>query len=378
MIYLDHHAAAPPCDAAIGAMEQARAEAWANPSSVHAAGRRARAMLDEARRHVAEALGASAADVVLVGGGTEACNMGVWGLGHPPPERVVTTRIEHPAVARAVAQLEHAGCAVVRLEVPGGRAPDADDLARAMEPGQRTLVAVGWINHETGTLLPVHDYAQACRRVGARLFVDATQAFGKRRLQVEDLGADAVAVASHKMGGPAGAGALWVRRGVDCHPLLAGGAQERGRRAGTPDVVAHAGFGAACMVVAGRLDHMGAIGALRDALEGHLVGLGAVVNGAAGPRVETVTSVGVPGWKGEVLVAALDLEGVCASSGAACSSGLSQASPVVAAMHPDEPWRATSALRLSLGPENHPTDVQGAKDAITRVVRRSTASSVQA
>jgi cysteine desulfurase len=368
MIYLDHHAATPVCDAAQEAMAQARAAGWANPASVHAAGRRARALLEGARRQVAEALGVEPADVVLTAGGTEACNLGVWGL--PRPARVVTSQVEHPAVARAVARLEGQGAEVVRLGVPAGRAPDPDTLARAIGPGS-TLVAMGWVNHETGNVLPVADYAQVCRQHRAHLFVDATQALGKLPVALDTLGADAVAVAAHKMGGPPGAAALWVRRGVACDPVSAGGAQERGRRAGTPDVVAQVGFGAACAVLPERLGHMATVGGLRDALEARLRALGAVVNGAAGDRVATVTCVSLRGFRGEVVVAALDLEGVCASSGAACSSGLSEPSPVVRAMHPDEPWRAESTLRLSLGPCTHPTDVQVATDAVARIVRRS-------
>jgi cysteine desulfurase len=371
VIYLDHHAATPLVPAAREAMAAASEEGWANPSSVHAAGRRARAHLEEARRSIATAVGAEPPDVVLTGGGTEACNLGLLGLA-AGARRIVTTSIEHPAFAAAVDRLAAGGADVVRLPVPDGVAPDEDSVARAVEGGG-ALLAVAWVNHETGTLLPVARWAAAARAAGARVVVDGTQAAGKVAIDVAALGADAFALASHKLGGPAGAGALWVRRGIDLDALLAGGAQERGRRPGTPDVLAHVGFGAACRELPARLGAMPDVGRRRDRLERALLDRGASVNGAGGARVATVTGVSVPGWRGEVLVAALDLEGICASSGAACSSGLSEPSPVVRAMYPEAPWRAGAALRLSLGPEITDRDVEQSIDALDRVLRRAPA-----
>lgn len=368
VIYLDHHAAAPPTAAALAAMKAARTGGWANPSSAHAAGRRARALLEGAREAVAAALGSAPADVVLTGGGTEAVALGVLGLGERV-DRVVTTAIEHPAVARSVERLEAAGVTVTWLPVPHGGAPELP----AGELGPGTLVATQWVNHETGTVLPVGRWAAACRGAGALLFVDATQGFGKLGLDVRALGATAVAVASHKMGGPAGAGALWVERGVDLSPPIAGGEQERGRRPGSPDVVSLAGFGAACEELPARLGAMEAVAARRDRLERALVELGAVVNGAQGPRVATVTNASVEGWRGEHLVAAADLEGLCIASGAACSSGLNEPSPVVAAMYPGEPWRAEGAIRASLGPDTTDEDIEGAAAILARVIRRRAA-----
>lgn len=367
MIYLDYHAAAPVIPEALAAMDVARQEAWANPSSVHRAGRAAKRTLERAREQVAQALGAAPGDVILTGGGTEAVNLF---LGSGPVRHVVTTEIEHPAVARSVDRLEASGVSVTRLPLPGGRAPSASTLEDSLR-GPETWVAVQWINHETGTIVPVHDYAQVTRARGACLFVDATQAFGKLPFSVEELGADALALASHKMGGPAGAGALWVRRGIEVAPILAGGGQERGRRPGTPDVVALAGFGAAAEVLPRRLEALPRIAMLRDRLEVALRDLGAVVNGSEGERIGTALNVSVPGARGEVLVAALDLEGVCASSGAACSSGLSEPSPVLRAMYPEEPWRASSALRLSLGPELDEAAIDAAIAILERVIRRA-------
>jgi cysteine desulfurase len=372
LIYLDHHAGTPICAAARSAIEAARPGAWANPSSVHAAGRAARALVETARRQVAEAIGAAAADVVLTSGGSEACNLGVLGRAAAcSGAHVVTTHIEHPAVARAVDQLElERGVRVTRLPVPEGVAPSADQLAAAITPETR-LVALQWINHETGTILPVADYARVCRSAGIPLFIDATQAAGKLAIDVNALDADLVAIASSKLGGPAGAGALWVRRGLDVAPRIAGGGQERGRRAGTQDVLALVGFGAACAALDERLAAMPRLEHLQGRTGSALSQLGAALNATAGARAPSVVNASFRDMRGEELVAALDLEGVCASSGAACSSGLQEPSPVLRAMYASESWRASSALRLSFGPETSESELESALAALRRVLARA-------
>ena len=234
-----------------------------------------------------------------------------------------------------------------------------------------TAVAVQWINHETGTLFPIEDYAQVCQEAGATLFVDATQALGKLAIDVERLGASAVAVAGQKIGAPAGAGACWVRRGLEVEPVLDGGEQERGRSPGTPDALSMVGFGAACGTLAARLAAQPAIAALRDGLEGALLEAGAVRNGE-GPRAATASNLSFEGWEGAVLVAALDLEGVCVSTGAACSSGLQEPSAVIRAMYPDAQWRAGSAVRISLGIETTRADIDRALGTFRRVLARET------
>ncbi|HEY2736558.1 MAG TPA: aminotransferase class V-fold PLP-dependent enzyme, partial [Polyangiales bacterium] len=187
---------------------------------------------------------------------------------------------------------------------------------------------------------------------------------------VTALGADAVAFASHKIGGPAGAGALFVRRGVDLAALAIGGGQERGRRAGTPDVIAQVGFGAACSILAERLAAQPAIARLRDRLEATLLELGARRNAASGPRAATASNLYFPGRRADALVAALDVEGLAVSAGAACSSGKSERSPVIAAMHPDDPARASASIRLSFGLETSEMDIDFAMDAFRRVLAR--------
>jgi cysteine desulfurase len=366
VIYLDHHAAAPTPDAVRLAMEEAAARAWANPSSTHAAGRASRQLLEAARERVAESIGASAADVVLTGGGTEACNLGIRGLAKGCC-RLVTSDVEHPAVAQSVDRLQGNGLEVTRLRVPKGQPPSPDELARHLGP--QTFVAIQWVNHETGTILPIDRYAKACHEREARLFVDATQALGKLPIDVSALGADAVALAAHKIGGPAGAGACWIRRGLDLEPVLDGGSQERGRRPGTPDTLSMVGFGAACGLIEARLAQQPRVAALRDRIEKSLLAQGAVQN-AAPPRTGTVANLSFPGWQGPLLVAALDLEEVCLSTGAACSSGLQEPSAVIRAMYPDEQWRAGSAVRISLGMETSQGDIDLAIASFERVLAR--------
>lgn len=328
-----------------------------SPSSIHAAGRAAKAVLERARDAVAAALGASSADVVATSGGSESITLAVLGLA-PGATKVVTSHLEHPAVARAVDRREARGAAVVRAALR--------DVAAAVDAGVG-LVVVQHANHETGEIAPLDEIRERCRSLGVPLVVDACQSFGK--LPFDVAGITAVAVAASKIGGPAGAGALYVERGATLDPLVLGGAQERGRRAGAPGLVAWAGFGAAAGALDARLAAMPSISEKRDRLERGLLALGAVSNAPA-ERLSTVTNVSFRSWRGTALVAALDLEGLCASSGAACSSGLDTPSPVLLASFPDEPWRAASALRLSLGPETTDAEIDSALAIAQRVLAR--------
>jgi cysteine desulfurase len=369
VIYLDHHAAAPSPDAVRRAMQEAAAVAWANPSSTHAAGRASRKLLEAAREEVGNAIGATAADVVLTGGGTEACNLGIRGLC-AGRDRVVTSQAEHPAVAKSVERVGSEGREVIKLSVAEGRPPSPDELRPYLS--SRTLVAIQWVNHETGTVFPIEEYAEACHESQARLFVDATQALGKVPVDVGAIEVDAIAIAAQKIGGPAGAGACWVRRGLDVAPVLDGGEQERGRRPGTPDTLSMVGFGAACALLEDRLAQQPRLTELRDHIEARLIGLGGVRN-AGPPRTGTVSNLSFPGWEGPLLVAALDLEGICVSTGAACSSGLQEPSAVIRAMYPNEQWRAGSAIRISLGIETTARDIERALHAFREVLARGSA-----
>jgi len=371
VIYLDHHAATPLASEVLDAMGHAQADGWANPQSVHQAGQRARALLEGARAEVAAAIGAKPLDVVFTSGGTEACNLGVAGL---LPEdldgkTVLTTCVEHPAMLQAVEQLARRGAKVQKLDVIAGNPPAIRELS-ALIDDSTVLAVVQWVNHETGNIFPIADYASVLAERGVPLLVDGCQAVGRLPVDVQTLPLAGLVLAASKIGGPKGAGALWVERCRELKPLFAGGAQEKGRRPGTPAVVELVGLGAAARLMPRRLGEMPRLSVLRDRLEQAAVALGGVVNGAGGPRVASVTNLSFRKWRGDHLVAALDIEGLCASSGAACSSGLGAPSPVLLAMYPDEPWRAESALRLSLGPETTRAEVEAAVSVLERVLGR--------
>ena len=367
--YFDHHAATPLDPRVHRALVELGDNTWANPSSVHAEGRKSRALIERAREQIAHAIDAAPADIVLTSGGTEACNLGVLALhALRRGAHIVTTPIEHPAVSEPIAQLEQS-VRVTRLPFPRGRAPEPGELAAVIGP-DTAFCALQWVNHELGTVLPIEAYARVCRSAGVPLFVDATQALGKLPISVRELDVDVLALASHKIGGPAGAGALWVKRGLALAPLVRGGGQERGRRAGTPDVRALAGFGFASALVAERVAAMPRVAALRDRLEAALLQLGAVRNAPEAPRVSTASNVFWPGRRSDVMVSALDIEGVAVSAGAACSSGKSEPSPVLLAVHPDEPARAEASTRFSFGPEVSDNDLEFVLSICSKVAAR--------
>lgn len=364
MIYLDHHAATPLGDAARLAMIDALGSGvWGNPSSIHAKGQEAKARVELARRQVASSLGAEAADVIFTSGGTEACNLAVLGLAHGV-RHIVTTALEHPAMREAVTAT---GLPVAYLPVTSTRIASGTEL-RALIGHDKALVVLQWANHETGHILPIEQYAAVCRDAGARLVVDATQAWGRVPLDVAKLGVTALAVASHKIGGPSGAGALFVDRGAGLQWQQRGGAQERGRRAGSPGVLSLVGFGAAAAALRSGPDTE--LPQLRAYAEEQLRELGGAINAPDLPRLAGVVSASFRGHKGELLVAAMDQEGVAVASGPACSSGLAAPSPVLRGLYPDEPWRAESALRVSFDASTTREELNAAFGALGRVLRR--------
>ena len=332
-------------------MHAAFQDGWGNASSTHTLGQRARAYVERARIALATSIRAKPADIVLTSGGTEACNLMIQGL--PKPSRVITSSVEHPAVHAAIDAL---GVEVVCLSFR----PTLQEFQDALQ--DNALVVFQYVNHETGVILPIKEYSSIARKAGAIFVVDGIQAFGRFSIDMSFLDVDAFAVASHKVGGPSGVGALWVRRGVPLEGIIRGGSQERGRRGGTQDAISLAGFAAACERIDNRIAEMKKILMWRDRLETALRQLGAKINGDECPRVASVVNASLKKWRSELLVAALDLEGLCVSAGAACSSGLAQSSPTLEAMYPQELWRARSALRLSLGPEG--LDEQSIEQAI--------------
>jgi len=372
VIYLDHNAITPVRPQAVAAVEASLA-AFGNPSSTHAAGRQARGLLDEARELVSRALSVAARDLVFTSGATEAAALVVRGvLDAAPPGRtgLVVTAVEHPCVLDLARELAHGGTPVQVVAVDDAGIVDLEALANAVS-AETALVCCMLANNETGVIQPVAEAARLAHRAGAPLFCDAVQAVGKIGVDLRALGVDAAALTSQKFGGPRGAGALWVAPGMRLAPQL-GGHQERGRRAGTENLPGICGMGAALHAATMALpEEEKRTRALRDRLEAGLVAAvpGAKVNGASAPRLPGTTSITFPDTDGEALLMAMDLEGICASAGAACTSGSTRPSHVLSAMglSVDE---ARGTLRLSLGWTSTEEDVAAALKVVPPLVKR--------
>ena len=356
-IYLDWNATAP-------LRSEARAAALAaldvigNPSSVHGEGRAARRLIEQAREQVAALVGAEPRNVVFTSGGTEANMLALVPLA--ARERLLTSAIEHPSV---LAGGRFPAGNVERLPVTARGEVDLAALEQRLAAlRDRALVSIMAANNETGVIQPVAQVARLVHSAGGLLHVDAVQAAGRIGWDINAMGADLVTLSAHKVGGLKGVGALIGRTGLDAFkPLITGGGQERGARAGTENVAGIAGFGAAAAAVCASLAAEAArTGALRERLETGLKAASpqVVVFGIEAERLPNTTLFAVPGMKAETAVIAFDLEGVAVSAGAACSSGKVQASHVLAAMGVP-PQLARAAVRVSLGPTTTESDVEG-------------------
>jgi cysteine desulfurase len=371
-IYLDHNATTPLDPRVLDAMLPALRDGFGNASSLHHFGQRARAVLEESRADVAALLGAPASEIVFTGSGTEADNLAVRGLALAAPaerRRVLYTSIEHHAVMNTAKALAAEGFDVEALRAtPEGRL-DLDDLESKLD--ERTaLVAVMLANNETGVLQPLDRVVERARARGAFVHCDAVQAAGKVPVDVKSLDVDTLAVSAHKLNGPKGTGALWVRRGLKLAPLVRGGSQERNRRAGTENIAGIAGFGRAARLAREEgLLRAAEIAGRRDRLEKRLLGIsGARVNGTE-PRVPNTTNVSFEGCEAEGLLLALDLMGVAVSTGAACAAGTIEPSHVLRGMGLPL-GRVQASLRFSLGPSNTDAEIERAADATAEAVER--------
>jgi cysteine desulfurase len=376
MIYLDHNATSPLRPEASAAVMRA-SEIGGNPSSVHARGRAARAVVEEAREAVAKLAGARAQDVIFTSGGTEANALALYGAVYGALEaearitRIFVSAIEHPAVlANAAAIAERvAGVRVAEIPVTVDGIVDVEALRVMLREGKgRTLVCVMAANNETGVVQPLDQITKHVRDAGALLLVDAVQAAGKIPLAFD---ADYLVISGHKIGALEGTGALIVKEGAPLAALIAGGGQERGKRGGTQNLVGIASFGAAASVAA-TLDDMARQTALRDRFEAELVRRWpqTVVFGAKAPRLGNTSNFTMPGVTAETALMALDLDGICVSSGAACSSGKVRVSHVLMAMGVADDL-ANGALRVSFGWNSKDTDVDAMLASLDKLVSRA-------
>ena len=361
-VYLDSNATTPPAPQVCDALDQAYRAIWANPSSIHAAGGLARAAVEDARRHIARMLDTTARRVIFTSGGSEADNLAILGrvaASGVRPAHVVTSTIEHPAVLRTCQALEARGHAVSYLAVDHAGLVDPGALAAALRPNT-VLVTVMLANNETGVIQPIAELAAIAGARGVHFHTDAVQAFGRIPIDVAALGVDLLSVSAHKLYGPKGIGALFVRKGIVLEPQLYGGGQEGGQRAGTENVPGIIGFGRACdLAEMAFVDGTPRrIAALRDRLEAGVLDLvpGARRNGAAAPRLPNTSNLSLPGIRGESLVLELDRHGIRCSSGSACRAGHPDPSHALLAMGLTVE-EAHCAVRFSLGRDTSAEDI---------------------
>jgi cysteine desulfurase len=353
-VYLDYNATTPLAPEVVDAVVAATRDLFGNASSVHHFGQQAKAALDTARSAIAALVGGDPSEVVFTSGGTEADNMAIRGAAEAAEatgrRHLVASAIEHEAVLNTLKALARRGwrTTLVPVDQTGIVSPDrvrealADDTA---------LVSVMHANNEIGTIQPIAAIAAAAHERGALMHTDAVQSAGKIPIDVRALGADLVAISGHKLNGPKGAGALWVRRGTRMLPILTGGKHERSRRAGTENVPALVGFGVAAQLAdTKRTSETVRLAALRDRLEGGILDTvpGTAVNGARDARVPNTTNISFDRVEAESLLIALDLEGIAVSTGSACSSGTLEPSHVLRAMGLPT-HRTQNSLRFSLG-----------------------------
>jgi cysteine desulfurase len=377
-VYLDHNATTPLRPEVVEAVARASRDLFGNPSSPHPEGAAARAALERARASVADLLGCRAGEVVFTAGATEANNtalLGVCAADAGAPRPAVSTTAEHPSVQAALAWLEARGGSVTRVPVDAEGLVDEQRLEQALE-GRPALLSLLWANNETGVLQPLERIAERARARGVLVHVDATQRVGKLPVDLARLPVDLLSLSGHKLCGPKGVGCLVVRGAAACAPLLRGGPQERGLRGGTENVAGIVGLGVACDLAREELPARAAqTASLRDRLwEGLQAKLPRVRrNGSVEHVLPNTLNVEIEGAAGELLLQALDLEGVAVSTGAACASGSIEPSHVLSAMG-RSPQQARSSLRFSLGHGNDEAQVDHVLSLLPDLVARARAA----
>ena len=373
-VYLDNNATTPVAPEVLAAMLPYLSDEYGNASSIHTFGQRARGAVEEARGLVAALLGARPTEIMFSSGGTESNNHAIFGVvraAQGDRNHVITSAIEHSAVLDPCKALEESGVAVTVLPVDRDGIVNPDDVRRALRP-ETALITIMLANNELGTIEPIEEIGRIAAEAGVTLHTDAVQAAGKIPIDVAKLGIHLLSISAHKLYGPKGVGALYVRKGTRLEPLLYGGHSERDRRPGTEDVASIAGLGKAAELA---LSHMKEenqrIAALRAQLENGLLERipHSRVNGSRAQRTPNTTNLTLPFIEGEAMVIALDLKGIACSTGAACASGAVEPSHVLTAIGL-APEDARATLRLSLGHQTTDEEIKFALDAIPPVIER--------
>lgn len=376
MIYLDNNATTPIEPSVAAAMERFISEEFGNPSSSHRPGKVAKEAVQEARRAVAELIGAASdAEIFFTSSGTESDNWAILGaIGSSNKQaHFITTAVEHEAVRKTADLLERSGHEVTRISVNEEGHLDLDELRRSLR-SETMLVSVMMANNETGVIFPIYEISEIVHSKSNALFhVDAVNAAGKIPINVNDMGIDLLSISAHKFCGPKGVGALFVRAGIQIEPLLIGGGQERGVRAGTEAVHQIVGLGAAAELVKD-LEPMDRIRELRDLLENELISVipDAYVNGTQDSmkRLPNTTNISFAYANGEIILHILDEAGICVSTGSACNAYGNQPSPVLVAMN--VPYsRAMGSIRFSLGRQNSQEDISRVLGVMPGIVKRA-------
>jgi len=386
VIYLDNNATTRPAPEVVAAMREADEQLWANPSSVHRFGQLVRHRVEQARTSVAKLIGGRDRELVFTSGGTESNNLALRGAIDTLPDDVmlVCSPVEHSAVREPVEAAAESGVDVRWLEVDAAGRVRMDQvdatLTEAAESGRAVVISVQWVNNETGVIQPVEQVGRAVRRsredheVRGWFHVDGTQAVGKLPVDAGEAGIDMMTFAAHKFHGPKGVGALWIRTGVRLRRQQLGGPQERQRRGGTENVSSIIGFGRAAELAAAFVRDASVIDRLRtmrDDFERRIVEAlpDAVVHAREAPRVWNTSNIGFPHLEAEAILVGLSEKGVCASAGAACSSGSLEPSPILLAMGMDEAV-AHGSVRLSISRMTTSEELATASQKVVEVVTR--------
>jgi len=374
-IYLDHAATTPTHPEVARAMlPYLNPEAFGNPSSAYTFGQEAKRALDEARDKVAALIGAAPEEIFFTSGGTESDNWALRGAAYARADKgrhIITSSIEHHAILDVCKLLEQDGFRITCLTVDRYGFVDPDDVRRALTPGT-VLISVMHANNEVGTIEPIVEIARVAREAGICFHTDAVQTVGHIPVNVNELGVDLLSIAGHKLYGPKGIGALYIREGTKMAPLIVGGAQERGMRAGTENVPGIVGFGKAAEIARKEMPEvLPRIRHLRDTLiEGLTQNIpGVRLNGHPEQRLPQNVNVTVEGVEGEALVMALDQEGIAVSTGSACSTGATEPSHVILALGVP-PGEARGTIRMTLGRDTTAEDVERVLEVLPRVIGR--------
>lgn len=372
VIYLDNNATTQPDPQVVAKMNEYLTQWWANPSSSHRFGQAARKGIDEAREHVAALVGVTPAELFFTGSGTEASNTAIRGLlaARLPRRRIITSTVEHSATRETCAALGREGYEIIEIGVDSAGLVDMPHLLDLIDDNT-ALVTLMWANNETGVLFPIHEIARYCRDKRVPLHVDATQAVGKIPVNFTEVGCDCATLAAHKFHGPKGVGALFTRRGVRLKPHIIGGPQERGRRGGTENVVGIVGMGEAARLARENLAGYARVKAMRDRFEKAILERvpDTAVNGSVEHRLPNTSNIGFARVSAEAILMLLSEQGVCASAGAACSSGSLEPSHVMKAMGVD-PKFAHGSIRFSLGRFNTDAEIDRAIEIIPPAIEK--------